>query len=56
MTGDFARTVMNLAIEGLAFTAIEHFVINRRMEYIASIRLQTISIFQALHGSTEPLD
>ena len=56
MTGDFARTVINLAIEGLAFTAIEHFVINRRMEYIASIRLQIMSIFQALHGSTQPLD
>ena len=56
MTGDFARTVINLAIEGLAFTAIEHFVINRRMEYIASIRLQIISIFQALNGSTQPLD
>ena len=56
MTRDFACTVINLAIEGLDFTAIEHFVINRRMEYIASIRLQIMSIFQALHGSTQPLD
>ena len=56
MTRDFARTVIHLAIEGLAFTAIERFVINRRLEYIASIRLKITSIFQALHGSTQGLD
>jgi len=56
MTRDFARTVINLAMEGLAFTAIEWFIISRRQEYIASVKLKVTTIYQALHDSMQTLD
>ncbi len=56
MTRDFARTVIGLAMEGLAFTAIERFAINRRLEYVASVKLKAASIHQALQDSTQTLD
>lgn len=56
MTRDFARTVINLAMEGLAFTAIERFIISRRQEYIALVKLKVTTIYQALHDSMQTPD
>ena len=36
----FARTVITLTDEGLSFNAIEHFIMSRRMEEVASLQLK----------------
>ena len=51
LTRQFARTVIRLALEGMGFTAIERFIINRRLEYSASVKLQIDDVYRTLQGS-----
>lgn len=40
----FCRMVIQLALQGMGFTAIEHFIITQRMEEVASMKLQISSL------------
>ena len=45
ITRDFTQTTIGLALQGLAFTAIERFIQRRRQENVASLQLAYLLIY-----------
>ena len=56
ITRQFCRAVISLCIEGLSFSAVEHFITSRRTDYIASLQLQVQCIpqFRTVFLCTHP--